>query len=465
MFTPQTKPWWALFLIAAASFIPTIGFYYVGEEAIFPIVSQEMWEQGTWLKQYLYGNDQMHNPLFNWLIMPFAALAGWEHVLIVARILTISFTLATALILAWLVQRLFRDKTFAAFTAVGYLCMADLLLYHGWLSYVDPLFALFIFAAIATLWVGAREKRLALIVLSGVLITCAFLSKAITAYIFYGGALFVLLFEPGQRRFLLGWRTLPVLAVTFCGLFIWYASIPGGAAQQQRMFGELTHKLDNPSLVEYLTRLASFPLEVLLWLSPLTLLAIYLWLRKRNRKEESPAERVLFLTACAIALLNFLPYWISPRGGMRYLMPLYPLFALVAARIVWRSGDAALVLARNWIVAMLVLKFAVALLLFPYYQSHFRGQNYDETAADILTLTQGAPLYSMDVSSAGLNVTAYLNQRRLPASALQWPAADWSNGFLVARSADDALGSVYKRYQLGGDELYLLCRGAACTRQ
>ncbi|MBI5006861.1 MAG: glycosyltransferase family 39 protein [Nitrosomonadales bacterium] len=465
MFYPQTKPWWILFLVAAASFIPTIGFYYVGEEAIFPIVSQEMWEQGTLLKQYLYGNDQMHNPLFNWLIMPFAALAGWEHVLAVARILTISFTLATALTLAWLVQRLYRDSSFAAFAAVGYLCMADLLLYHGWLSYVDPLFALFIFAAIATLWVGAHEKRLSLVVLSGVLITCAFLSKALTAYIFYGGALFVLLFESGQRRFLLNWRTLPVLAVTFGGMFIWYASIPGGAAQQQRMFAELTHKMDSPGLAEYATRLVSFPLEVLLWLAPLTLLALYLWLRKRYRKETEPLQRMLFLTACAIALLNFLPYWISPRGGMRYLMPLYPLFALVAARIVWQSGDAALALARKWIVGMLVLKFAVALVLFPYYQSHFRGQNYDETAADILTLTQGTPLYSMDVSSAGLSVTAYLNQRRLPATALQWPPANWSSGFVVARSADEAVGSVYKRYQLGGDELYLLCRGAACTRQ
>lgn len=465
MFDAQTRPWWILFLIAAASFIPAVGYYYVGEEAIFPIVSQEMWEQGTWLKQYLYGLDQMHNPLFNWLIMPFAALAGWEHVLAVARILTISATLATALTLAWLAQRLFQDKRFAAFAALGYICMADLLLYHGWLSYVDPLFALFTFAAIATLWVGAHERRVALVVLSGVLLTCAFLSKALTAYIFYGGALFVLLFEAGQRRFLLHWRTLPVLAVAFCGLFIWYALIPNGAAQQQRMFAELTHKFASPSLAEYLARLVAFPLEVLLWLSPLALLALYLWLRKRNRAETIPAQRVLFLTACGIALLNFLPYWISPRGGMRYLMPLYPLFALVAARIVWRSGEAALALARKWIVAVLVLKFAAALLVFPWYQSHYRGENYDAAAADILTLTQGAPLYTVDVSSAGLNVTAYLNRRRLPATALQWPPQQWSSGFVIARSADAALGSVYKRYRLGGDELYLLCRGAACTRQ
>lgn len=465
MFAAQTRPWWILFIVAVVSFIPDIAHYYVGEEAIFPIVSQEMWEQGTWLKQYLYGQDQQHNPLFNWLIMPLAALAGWEHVLTVARILTISFTLASALTLAWLVQRLYRDRAFAAFTATAYLCMADLLLYHGWLSYVDPLFALLIFAAIATLWVGVHEQRRSIILLSGVLITLAFLAKAMTAYIFYGGALFTLLFVREQRRFLLDPRNLLVLAVTFCGLFLWYAAIPDGAAQQARMFAEMTNKLDRPPFTEYVGRLASFPLEVLFWLSPLPLLAIYLRLRKRHVSETSQTERVLFLTALAIALLNFLPYWISPSGGMRYLMPMYPLFALVAARVVWRSGDAALLLAKRWLVGMLVFKFVAALVLIPYYQGHFRGQNYDEAAADILAIAQGAPLYTTDVSSAGLNVTAYVNKRHLPASALQWPPKEWSEGFVIARSADPALGSVYKRYQLGGDELYLLCRGASCTRQ
>ena len=462
MFDGKSKPYWILFFIAAASFLPALSFYYVGEEAIFPIVSQEMWEQDVWLKQYLYGLDMQHNPLFNWLIMPFSALAGWEHVLVVTRTLTICFTLATALTLAWLTHRLFQNKAFAAFAALGYLCMADLLLYHGWLSYVDPLFALFTFAAIATLWVGTHERRIALIALSGALITCAFLSKALTAYIFYGGALFVFLFESGQRRFLLHWRNLAVLAATFSGLFIWYAIIPDGDAQQQRMFAELTHKMDNPGLTEYATKLVAFPLEVLLWLSPLTLLAIYLLLRKRNGKEVDPVQRMLFFTACAIALLNFAPYWISPRGGMRYLMPLYPLFALIAARIVWQSGETALTLARKWIIAALVLKFATALVLFPYYQSHFRGQNYDETAADILMLSKGQPLYTANSSAAGLSVTAYLNKRRLPEPVLQFPPADLTSGFIVGLTADEKLGKVYKKYRLGGDNMFLLCRGAAC---
>lgn len=457
------KRYWLLFVIAALSFVPALFFYYVGEEAIFPIVSQEMWERGTLLKQYLYGRDQMHNPLFNWLIMPFSALLGWEHVLTVTRVLTVSFTLITALTLAWLAGRLFQDKAFGIFAALGYLTMADVLLYHGWLSYVDPNYAMFIFTAIAALWVGVREQRISMILLSGILITCAFLSKALTAYIFFGGALFVLLFNAQQRRFLLHWRTLLVLLLTFAGPLIWYASIPDGMAQGQRMLNELTYKFVRPGFFEYLGKLIGFPIKILTWLAPLTLLAIYFRVRGRNLKESSATHQLVFVSACWMLLLNFLPYWISPRGGMRYLMPLYPLLALVAARIIWQSGEAALALARKWIIAVLVLKFVAVLILFPYYQSHYRGQNYDETAADILMLTQGQPLYATNVSAVGLSVTAYLNKRRVPSPALQWPPIIWSSGFVVALNADDALGKEYKKYRLGGDDLHLLCRGESCN--
>ncbi|OIQ99736.1 hypothetical protein GALL_181330 [mine drainage metagenome] len=457
------KKYWLLFAIAAISFLPTLFFYYVGEEGIFPMVAQEMWERGVWLKQYMYGSDMQHNPLFNWLIIIFSAPLGWEHVLTVTRILTVSSTIVTALTLAWTAGRLFQDKAFGIFAALGYLTMIDVLLYHGWLSYVDPNYAMFIFAAITTLWVSVREGRISILALSGVLLTCAFLSKALTAYIFYGGVLFVLLFEMQQRRFLLQWRTLLVLLMTYAGPFIWYAIIPDGMAQGKRMFGELTNKFAYPSPLEYLYRLIGFPVEILTWLAPLTLLAIYLWLRKRNLKEASATHQLLFISACWMLLLNFFPYWISPRGGMRYLMPIYPLIALVAARIIWQSGDAALALARKWIIAALVLKFAAALILFPYYQSHYRGENYDETAADILMLTRGQALYTANSTAAGLSVTAYLNMRRLPAPVLQLPPAEFASGFIVGLTADEALGKVFKKYRLGGDDMYLLCRGEACN--
>lgn len=455
--------YWILFAIAILSFVPTLFFYYVGEEAIFPIISQEMWETGNWLKQPLYGRDQMHNPLFNWLIMPFAALFGWEHVLGVTRMLTITSTVITALTLSWLAARLFNDKTFGIFAALVFITMADLLLYHGWLSYVDPNYAMFIFAAIATLWVGVREQKVSMLLFSAALLTCAFLSKALTAYFFYGGAIFVLLFDTQQRRFLLHWHSVLILLLTYAGPFIWYASIPDGSAQAGRMLGELTYKFVKPTFFDYVLRFFGFPIEVLFWLGPLTLLAIYLWLRKRNLPEVSKTHKLLFVSACAMFLINFLPYWVSPKGGMRYLIPIYPLLALVAARVIWQSGEEWKTLACKLISIVLILKFTAVLIIFPYYQASYRGQNYDETAADILSHTLNQPIYSTNVSAAGLSVTAYLNKRRLPSPAIQWPPLGWSSGFVLAYSADATLGKVFKRYRLGGDNLYLMCRGEACT--
>ncbi|MDD5180607.1 MAG: glycosyltransferase family 39 protein [Gallionellaceae bacterium] len=457
------RNFWLLFALAALSLLPALNFYYVGEEAIFPITSLEMWQRGAWLKQYLYGMDVQHNPLFNWLIMLVSALAGWEHMLTVTRALTICATLTTGLLVAWLAQRLFRDKAFAAFAALAYITMLDMLLYHGWLSYVDPLFAMFIFAAVSTLWVGTHERRMALLLAAGILLTCAFLSKAFTAYLFYGAALFVLLFDAGQRAFLLRRSALLIHAVMFAAPLGWFALIPSGNLQSGRMFAEILYKLAFPEMGAYLTRLVTYPLEIFIWLSPVTLLAAYFWVRRRNRKDDDESQR-LFKTACWIVLLEFLPYWLSPQGGMRYLLPIYPLLALIAARVVWQSGEAALATARKWMTGALALNFVLALAAFPYYQSHYRGKNYDDAAADILTLTQGYPLYSANTSASGLSVTAYLDQRRHPAPAVQWPPGQWQSGYVLALGDDAMLGKVYKKYQLGGDELYLLCRGEACRK-
>src|SRR3972149_6643926 len=85
-----------LVLLVAVSYLPTLAFYYVGEEAIFPIVSLEMWHQRDWTQQSLFGLNPLHNPLFNWLIIPLAALTGGEHVLPGTRAITVAATLATA---------------------------------------------------------------------------------------------------------------------------------------------------------------------------------------------------------------------------------------------------------------------------------------------------------------------------------------------------------------------------------
>ena len=83
----------------------------------------------------------------------------------------------------------------------------------------------------------------------------------------------------------------------------------------------------------------------------------------------------------------------------------------------------------------------------------------------MLQRTAEFPLYSNDVSAAGLSVTAYMNLQRLPRPALTFAPQQWDNGFVIFNALDETLGKVAAQYRLAGDTLYLLCRGAACDAQ
>ena len=451
-----------LVLLAALSYLPTLAFYYVGEEAIFPIVSLEMWHRHDWIRQHMFGLNLQHNPLFNWLIIPFAAATGWEYVLPVTRALTVTATLATAALAGWLALRLLRDATVAWFAALIYLTLADVLMYRGWLAYVDPLFGFFVFAAIATLWVACEERRPGLLVLAVLSLTCAFMSKAFTAYVFYGGAALVLLMEPRRRRVLLGAPSLVLHAAAALAPVLWLSLLPGNSGQSTRMFGEMLAKLAPQGVVEYLRQLAGFPAETVLRLSPAILLVAYFAWRRRIAVSAEFAPHLK--TALWIALLGYLPYWLSPHGAIRYLVPIYPLIGFALALLLWSAGEQARLSTKRWLSGMVALKFVVAVFLFPYYQSQYRGENYALAARDIMERSSGHPLYTTADTASGLSVAGYIDAHWRRNDPIQWAPEGWSTGFVLAEEADPAVGEVSVRFKLGGDELFLLCRGTACAR-
>ncbi|PIY04079.1 MAG: dolichyl-phosphate-mannose--protein mannosyltransferase, partial [Gallionellales bacterium CG_4_10_14_3_um_filter_54_96] len=188
-----------LLLLAALSFIPTLFFYSVGEEGIYTISTMEMWQSRNWFIETMYGINLQRPPLMNWLGVGIANLLGWTHVLHSIRLLSIAATLGMAAWLYWLSARLFADRSFAAFAALACLAMADLALYRGWLAYTDPLFAFFTFGAMASLWVAALEKHKGWLLASVLLVSCALLTKAFTAYVFYATVGFVLLWRQETR--------------------------------------------------------------------------------------------------------------------------------------------------------------------------------------------------------------------------------------------------------------------------
>lgn len=450
---------WLWYAAAAAAFVPAIGFHYVGEEAIFPVVSLEMWFRGEWVQQILFGGNVQHNPLFNWIIIGLCQLVGWEWMREVARLVTIGATLSSGLVLAWLVRRVIGDRDLAAFAALIYLMLADVALYRGWLAYADPLFGFFVFGSVACLWVACREQRTALLALAVVSLTAAFLTKTFTAYVFYGVAVFVLGLERDHRRFLLSPGSLVLHAAAAAAVAVWLGLLPANVGQGTRMFNELVDKLGFGTPGEYLVKLVAYPMATLAKLAPAALLAAYYaWCRRSAGDPVSPSFRI----AAAIAGLNYLPYWLAPQSHTRYLVPIYPLAALVFAYVIWNARPAALTVTLRWFIALFALKLMFVLALFPYYQKAYRGANYAQVASQILERSAGHPLYTTNDAASGLSVAAHINILRLPAPPLTLPPGKWESGFVIAHSADPQLGRTVAHYRLGGNDLYLLCRGAVC---
>lgn len=456
----DARRWWLLFAVAAATFLPALFFYYVGEEAIFPKSALEMWWHGEPVKRLLFGVDLKHNPLFTWLIIPPSVLLGWEWMLVVTRGIAVAATLLSGLAVAGLAQALYANRAFSALAAVTYLTLADLFFYRGWLAYVDPLFGLLVFASMAALWVACERRSAGWLAAALLALTGAFLAKALTAYVFYAGAAFVLLLR-GHRRFLLSGVSLVLHAAAFAFPLLWFHWFMGSSGQGTRMFSEIVAKLAPESLGRYLLKLLAYPLEALFCIAPAGLIALWLLLRRRA----SAADDAQLLTAVLMVLAGFLPYWLAPQSHVRYLLPLYPLAGLVIARLLWLGGGPVLAHWRKWLTGLIAVKLLVMLVMFPLYQQRYRGANHAEAAKAIIARTAGFPLYTRNVSASGLSVTAYIDVARLPQQPLAFPPAEWNDGFVLAYDPDDKVGSIAGQYRLGGNTLYLLCRGKACPVQ
>lgn len=453
------RRWWLLFAVAALSFLPALGFYYVGEEAIFPKSALEMWYHNEPIRRLLFGGDLQHNPLFTWLIIPLSMLFGWDAMLVVTRGITVAATVLSGVVVAGLAQTLYGNRVFSAVAAVIYLTLADLFFYRGWLAYVDPLFGLLVFSAMAGLWVACLRRHAGWLALALLALTGAFLAKALTAYVFYAGAGLVLLLR-GHRRFLLSASSLVLHVAALVFPLLWFRFFMASSGQGTRMFSEIVAKLAPESFADYLLKLVTYPLDTLLCLAPAGLIALWLLLRRRGLLAD--AKDAHLTTAALILLVGYLPYWLAPQSHVRYLVPLYPLAGLVIARVLWLGGETVLANVRKWVIALIVVKLLVVLIAFPLYQQRYRGANYAEAARAIIARTADHPLYTLNVSASGLSVAAYIDTARLPKQPLAFPPPEWQDGFVLAYEPDEKIGHIAAQYRLGGNDLFLLCRGTAC---
>lgn len=448
-----------LLTLAILSFFLTLFLPYIGEEAVYTISSYEMWYNHHYLCPTIYGLTYWRTPLFNWLIICFANLLGWKHMLVASRFIVASATVATSFIVMWLANRVFKIPGFGLFVALVYLT-SDALFYHGWLAYSDPLFAFFIVGAISFLWLANLEQRSVFVWLSVFFLIAAFMTKALTAYVFYIiSFIFIIHYDGKSKAFLL--KAINFLPYLFSIFFYFLWNISSQKITETGMWADIFSKFHAVYWHEYIQQIIFFPLEVFFRFLPASGLMSYYFVKQKFAKMNFNVSAINTLSG--LIFFNFIPYWLAPHTSIRYLLPLFPFIALLLAISLWYLSKGQLKIIVFWLGLTILLKY-VEIGIFYYYQTYYRG-DYTQIARQVLMQTQGYRVYSNDFVATGLSISAEIDKLLYPyPPLLNIQFAKEKNYFVINDKIASKLGKLYKDIKIGkqGTHLYLLCQGIAC---
>ncbi len=422
-----------LLWIACLSFIPTLFIGYIGEEGLYTISSYEMAYYHSYLTPIFLGGSYWRPPLFNWLIIPLATLLGWTHMLVASRCITAMATLGTGFCLMYLSQALFKNRSLSMLIGLIYLT-SDAGLYHGWIAYADPLYTFFAFSAVTLLWLSIIRNKISYLLGSLLLLSAAYLTKAMTAYYFYLSVWIGLAwYYKDQRPLFYHWKRLVLLLIALSVPLIW------AKITQDRNGGGMIHDIitkfsvssDTPfSWLSYFSNMLSFLFACIWKLFPISILFFYAAFRKRFKHYKSFSGIREAWLALSLAGINLLPYLLSPATyEPRYIMMTYPLLALFLGVFFWNQPSLKPTVL-TWISLLLVIKLILVCIGLPLYLKDYRG-NYAKTAAMILHDTQAAPLYSSDYSATGESVLAFLDLQRAPSAPLTMSPPSSGPYFLI----------------------------------
>ena len=167
------------------------------------------------------------------------------------------------------------------------------------------------------------------------------------------------------------------------------------------------------------------------------------------------------VVAWLFLIINAIPYWLVSGFNSRYLMPLYPMFALVMSNGIAGSAKT-MVQVTHWLLWLTVCATVVlAAANYAYLDRTRKGDQYT-MALSIIEKVGDAPLYARDTSAAGLGLAAEVNTLRAGKPPLRQPPIGWQ-GFALVEAAETSAGDkIVERLNIGKQVRYLVCRGNDC---
>lgn len=518
-----------LLLFAILSFFTTLFLPHIGEEGVYTISTIEMLYYKSYFVPKLLGGNYARPPLFNWLIIIFTKLLGIKNILVATRIVVMLSTVSISLGIIWFIKKIFNNSSLAYFIALIYLC-SDILIKRGWLGYSDPLFSAFIFFSLANLYLYVFNKKFFRMILASMFLILAFLAKVYTAYFFFFGALFVLMCaSKNNRKILITRYTFIIYLLVLLVPLMWPHLIGANSQGQDQLTDFLTQLKLNMlgfSFIGYTYKILSFPLRWFLIFLPASGILLYYWVKSlilikssnfnKNKKNEllqnkkdlmqndliqknlsqedllqkGIVQKNLFhyknilcqaknyyinntqiIVLLAFAIINCIPYWFIPeRPPIRYIMPIYPFFAMFIGYVLFNAQEKWVKLTQKFLFAFIIIKYVLAAFWLPYNHIYRMGVgDAKEIAKDIIAKTKGYDLFVNDHAAKGLRVAAELDimmYPNRPVSVIGISSTFLKNntfsGFVVVRESKDY--NVVSEYLIGRSKLYLVCFNKACVK-
>ncbi|ACO03217.1 MAG TPA: dolichyl-phosphate-mannose--protein mannosyltransferase [Persephonella sp.] len=440
----------SLIILGVLSLFPNINVYeFRGEESLRVIVSYEMVKSGNFLQPTFLGDLYFNKPpLFNWFIAISSFLIPWSE--LTARIVTIIFLSLTLLLIYRFSYKIFSDKITALFSSLIYLTFTDILFWYGYLAEIDVTLAFFIFLMIYFQYFGFIENRKDYILLSGVVAGLSFLLKGFPALVFFGITYFALIIFTRRFKEFLNPFLYISAGISILIPALWILNTADPERYIQKLFLEsIVRTRGGSDILKFLTHLVEYPLLNIKQLIPGVIFAfIVIFLHFRKKLSIVLPENIKLLLF--IVALNYIPYILAVESRGRYVIPLFPVLAVVFGYILVKAQKEKLLRAFVYTALFFItVRFLLGFIGFPILME--KKASRKKVAYDIIQEVDISKNIACDCSPEK-SVCLYIDFEKGEPLKKSKYMKNWD--YLIDCSGNKK-GNLLKVYDLKGKKIYL----------
>ncbi len=338
---------------------------FTGEEPLRVIVAYEMYYSGNFLQPTFLGDFYLNKPpLFNWFIIFVSYFVGWSE--LTARIVTLFFLSLTAIGIYKFSFELTKNESLSVLSSLIYLSFLDILFWYGNFGEIDVTLGFFIFLIIYFLYRGYKESNNFFLVLSGIITGVAFLLKGFPSYLFFGLTYLAIII------FYRDWKQLFNKYIWIGGILsliipaLWIINTPEPSLYLKTLFSESMERgkgTFNPlKFIYHIFVFLSLNFKQLLPASLFVALAFLIY-RKQKIKIPDSIKVLIF-----IVFINYIPYLILVETRGRYILPLFPIIAVIFGYIMYSFKDKRIFKVFVYTILLLILaRLLIGYIHFPAF--------------------------------------------------------------------------------------------------